>query len=134
DERPIYPASVAHTATTYNPRSNNGSDGTDHTARRSSLDRQPLFAASSSTPDGNGAGRTSLERPNRPSFETPRHSFERPSPSFDRLRTSMDRTRPSFEASNDFTSAAYLARVESSHSGHARIGSKMRNDITGDLR
>lgn len=36
--------------------------------------------------------------------------------SYDRIRPSLDRTRLSFEASNDFTSAAMLARVESSHS------------------
>lgn len=86
DERPIYPPSVAATATTYNPRSQNGSDGTDYTGHRSSL-----------------------ERPARPSLDRPR-------PSFDRMRESMDKIRPSYEASNDFTSAALLTRVESSHS------------------
>ena len=86
DERPIYPPSVAATATTHNPRSQNGSDGTDYTRHK-----------------------TSLDRPVRPSFDRPR-------PSFDRLRSSMDQIRPSFEASNDFTSAALLTRMESSHS------------------
>lgn len=86
DERPIYPPSVAATATTHNPRSQNGSDGTDYSRNRLSLD-QPV-----------------------------RPSFDRPRPSFDRMRNSMDRTRPSFEASNDFTSAALLTRMESSHS------------------
>lgn len=86
DERPIYPPSVAPTATTRNPRSQNGSDGTNYTGHRSSLDR-----------------------PTRP------HSFDRPRPSFDRMRGSMDKIRPSYEASNDFTSAALLTRVESSH-------------------
>jgi phospholipid-translocating ATPase len=38
DQRPIYPPSVAATATTHNPRSQNGSDGTDFTRHRSSLD------------------------------------------------------------------------------------------------
>ena len=96
DERPIYPPSMAPTST-YNPRSQNGSDGTDYTNSR-----------------------ISLEPPVRPSFDRPR-------PSFDRMRNSMDRVRPSYEQSNDFTSAALLTRVESSHSGnaihHARIGS-----------
>lgn len=82
---------------TRNPRSQTGSDGTDY---RNS--------------------RVSLEPPVRPSFDRPR-------PSFDRMRSSMDRVRPSYEQSNDFTSAALLTRVESSHSGnpihHARIGS-----------
>ena len=85
-QRPIYPPSVTATNTTYNPRSQNGSDGTDYTGHR-----------------------PSLERPARPSFERPR-------PSFDRMRESMDKMRPSYEASNDFTSAALLTRIESSHS------------------
>ncbi|KAI4204927.1 MAG: hypothetical protein LQ350_000779 [Teloschistes chrysophthalmus] len=87
DERPIYPPSVANTGTTHNPRSNNGSDETDYTGRHLSMDHPP------------------------------RPSFDRPRPSFDRIRDSMDRIRPSFEASNDFTSAALLTRLESSHSG-----------------
>lgn len=86
DERPIYPPSVTATATTYNPRSQNGSDGTDYTGNR-----------------------TSLEQPTRPSFDRPR-------PSFDRMRASIDRIRPSYEASKDFTTAALLTRMESSHS------------------
>ena len=92
-QRPIYPPSVAPTNTTYNPRSHNGSDGTDYTGHRSSL-----------------------ERPARTSLERPRPSFDRPRPSFDRMRESMDKIRPSYEASNDFTSAALLTRIESSHS------------------
>lgn len=86
DERPIYPPSVAATGTTHNPRSQTGSDGTDYTGHK-----------------------TSLDRPTRPSFDRPR-------PSFDRMRDSMDRIRPSYEASKDFTSAALLTRMESSHS------------------
>ena len=85
DERPIYPPSVAPTGTTHNPRSQTGSDGTDYTGHRVSL-------------------------------EVPRPSFDRPRPSYDRMRNSMDQIRPSYEASNDFTSAALLTRVESSHS------------------
>ena len=87
DERPIYPPSVAPTGTTHNPRSHNGSDGTDYTGHKNSLDVPPT-----------------------------RQSLDRPRPSFDRMRESMDRIRPSYEASNDFTSAALLTRVESSHS------------------
>ena len=86
DERPIYPPSVAATGTSRNPRSQNGSDGTDYTGHDLPLDR-PVRA-----------------------------SFDRPRPSFDRIRSSMERVRPSYEASNDFTSAALLTRVESSHS------------------
>lgn len=88
DQRPIYPPSVAPTATTHNPRSQNGSDGTDFTRHRYSQD-QPL--------------------PYRPSMDRAR-------PSYDRIRASMDRVRPSFEQSNDFTSAALLRRLESSNS------------------
>ena len=87
DERPIYPPSVAPTGTTHNPRSHNGSDGTDYTGHKNSLDVPPT-----------------------------RQSLDRPRPSFDRMRESMDRIRPSYEASKDFTSAALLTRVESSHS------------------
>ncbi|KAI9787904.1 MAG: hypothetical protein M1816_007390 [Peltula sp. TS41687] len=84
DQRPIYPPSVNETATTYDPHSHNGSDGTEYTGQRESFDRRP------------------------------RISLDRPRPSFDRVRLSMDRMRPSFEASNDLTSAAMLTRMESS--------------------
>lgn len=85
-QRPIYPPSVAPAATTHNPRSPNGRDCIDFTRHR-----------------------TFLDRPVRPSMNKPR-------PSFDRMRASMNRIRPSYEASNDFTSAALLTRLESSHS------------------
>ncbi len=94
DQRPIYPPSVAPTATTHNPRSQNGSDGTDFTRHRPSTEM---------------AVRTSVDIPIRPSVDRAR-------PSFDRMRQSMDRIRPSYEASNDFTSAALLTRLESSQS------------------
>jgi phospholipid-translocating ATPase len=87
DQRPIYPPSVAATATTHNARSHTGSDGTDFTRHRSSIE-QPAV----------------------------RPSMDRPRPSYDRMRASMDRIRPSYEQSNDFTSAALLTRLESSHS------------------
>ena len=75
----------------------------------------------------------------KPSFEMPRRpSMERVRTSFDRSRYSMDKLRPSFESSRDFTSAALLSRIESSHSG---IGSpatpqmsRRREDITSDLK
>jgi len=85
EERPIYPPSISATATTYNARSQNGSDGTEYTNHRFSMDPT-------------------------------RQSGERPRPSVDRARNSMDRMRPSYEASNDFTSAALLTRLESSNS------------------
>ncbi|EEH16420.1 hypothetical protein PABG_06507 [Paracoccidioides brasiliensis Pb03] len=85
DERPIYPPSVAPTAATHNPRSQNGSDGTGVSSlefrhqQRVSLERGPLDQRSS----------------------------------YQRVQRSMDRARHSFEASNDFTSAAMLTRMES---------------------
>jgi phospholipid-translocating ATPase len=108
DQRPIYPPSVAPTATTHNNRSQNGSDGTDFTRHRQSLDLldQPT------------AVRSSMD--------------DRPRPSFDRMRQSMDRIRPSFEASNDLTTAARLTRLESSHS-FGPVSSR-RNDVSSDLR
>lgn len=91
DQRPIYPPSVAPTAATHNGRSQNGSDGTEFTRHRQSLDAS------------------------RPP-QVIRPSMDRARPSFDRMRASMDRCRPSFEASRDFTSAALLTRLESSQS------------------
>lgn len=82
DERPFYPPSIAHT-NRHNPRSQNGSNGTNYTA---SLDQYP--------------------RPQ--SVDYVRRSHER-------TRHSFERTRQSFEQSNDFTSAAMLHRMESSH-------------------
>lgn len=83
EQRPFYPPSVAATATTHNPRSQNGSNGTNYSA---SLEQYPMPQ--------------SVDFVQR-SHERTRHSFER--------------GRPSFEQSNDFTSAAMLARMESSH-------------------
>jgi len=94
DQRPIYPPSVAPTATTHNARSQHGSDGTDFTRHRTSYDHN---------------FEPPIEPPVRPSMDRAR-------PSFDRLRQSMDRCRSSYEASNDFTSAALLNRLESSNS------------------
>ena len=103
EERPIYPPSVAPTNGTHNPRSQNGSDGTDYTGHDSHLGERPA-----------------------------RLSVDRPRPSFDRVRQSMDRARPSFESSNDFTSAAYLSRIESSES--ARQFGRRKNDTCSPLR
>ena len=105
-ERPFYPPSVAATATTKNPRSQNGSDETYHS---------------------------------RPSFEMPprRPSLERVRSSFEQSRMSMDKLRPSFEVSRDFTSAAYLSRIESSHShsnAPASPQTSRRRDISEELR
>lgn len=106
DLRPIYPPSVAPTATTHNARSQNGSNSTDYTFRRSMEGLPP--APTSDGPPLN-----------------PRMSTEcRVRPSYDRARMSMDRVRPSFEQSNDFTSAAMLTRLESSHSRNSMQGNR----------
>lgn len=82
EEQSYYSPSVAHT-NGHNPRSQNGSNGTNYTA---SLDQYP--------------------RPQ--SVDYVRRSHER-------TRHSFERGRQSFEQSNDFTSAAMLQRMESSH-------------------
>ena len=146
DTRPIYPPSTAATATTHT--GHGGSDGTEYTnhpaSLRASLDRQ--FGS----PVGGRTDKTDLTTPitptinadddlmnaPTPTLERPRPSYERPMrPSFERFRSSMDRTRPSFEASNDFTSAAYLTRVESTQSGSKmQPTSSRRQDISSSLR
>ncbi|CAD0111107.1 unnamed protein product [Aureobasidium uvarum] len=137
DERPIYPPSIAATATTRNARSHNGSDGTDYTGHRSSIDRTfPAVGQVTSRPSEDfGNSPIDFYRPPvvAGGFESPapRPSYDRPRPSFDRLRASMDfeRTRPSFEGSRDFTSAAYLSRVESSHTPAGTPAAVDRKDI-----
>lgn len=123
DMRPIYPPSIAATATTHNQRSQNGSDGTEYTGHRDSLDRAfpPVAGHTPVTPT---ITREDLEP------ATSRLSVDRPRPSFDRLRTSMDRTRASYEASDDFTSAARLARMESSQSNRTAEGSSLRQEVS----
>ena len=118
DTRPLKAPSVAPTTTTHNPRSQNGSDGTEYTRHRFSL--QP--------PDEETRpmGQADFVRQ---SVDQSRLSIDRPRPSFDRMRQSMDRIRPSFEQSNDFTSAAMLTRMESSHSfGPIRSRNSRFND------
>ncbi|SPO00024.1 related to ATPase II [Cephalotrichum gorgonifer] len=95
DRRPIYPPSVVtETTGKYHMRSQTGSDSTNYTNPRLSLDETNVNRA--------------------------RPSIDRARPSFDRIRASMDRVRPSFEASSDFTSAARLTLIESTHSGRFR--------------
>lgn len=105
ESRPIYPPSVATHGThgTQTLHSQNGSDGTTYTDHRQSL-------------------RQSLDPP--PAVQP---LSERPRPSYDRIRASMDRVRPSYEASNEFTSAARLSRIESSQSsGQHRLRNRLR--------
>jgi phospholipid-translocating ATPase len=108
-QRPIYPPSEAPTAATQNPRSQTGSDQTDKT--RPSTDLPPI--------------------PNQD-----KAPLERMRSSFERHRPSLDRLRPSYEGSRDFTSAALLTRIESSHSASrtpVTPASKRRLDITSEL-
>ncbi|TQS38025.1 hypothetical protein Golomagni_01479 [Golovinomyces magnicellulatus] len=85
-------------------------------------DQQPIYPPSiapTSTTHNTRQGSDGTEfTPHRPSIEVPqsRLSTERPRPSFDRMRASMDKIRPSFEASNDLTTAARLAKLNSCHS------------------
>ncbi|KAK2598922.1 phospholipid transporting ATPase [Conoideocrella luteorostrata] len=102
DLRPIYPPSTATRTTTHN-RTQNGSDSTNYTGNRMSLD-VPVHG---------------------------RPSIERARPSYDRMRASMDRVRPSFEASNDFTSAARLSRIESSQSQGHHPGGRFKARLRG---
>ncbi|KAG5934606.1 hypothetical protein E4U53_000664 [Claviceps sorghi] len=102
DLRPIYPPSTA-TQTTTHIRAQDGSDSTNFTGNRMSLD---------------------VPAHGRPSIDRAR-------PSYDRMRASMDRVRPSFEASNDFTSAARLSRIESSQSLAIQPGGRIRARLRG---
>lgn len=129
-QRPIYPPSEATTAATRHPHSQQGSDGTDKTGLSLDVSRMPR--------------RPSLDKPS-PSFEQVRGSPARPSPdrarpSYERSRSrqSFDKLRPSFEISRDFTSAAYLSRVESTGltptSTRTPVLAKRREDISDELR
>ncbi|KAL9086795.1 MAG: hypothetical protein Q9165_006942 [Trypethelium subeluteriae] len=142
DRRPMYPPSTAPTATTHNPRSNNGSDGTNYTAgsvlgpspierttsdnilATGSLNRDSYYnsaqPASAIPRDRDSYYSQAGTNSNRQSLNSP--AWDRPRPSFDRMRQSMDRVRPSFEQSRDFTSAALLTRMESSYSGVSSQG------------
>jgi phospholipid-translocating ATPase len=125
DVRPMYPPSVAPTATTHNPRSQNGSNSTDYTFRRSV---EGLPPAHSQSMDGPQPHAMTTDGP--PLSHRMSTSEYRVRPSFDRARMSMDRVRPSFEQSNDFTSAAMLTRLESSHSRNSYQGNN-RNSYVG---
>jgi phospholipid-translocating ATPase len=106
DMRPIYPPSVAPTATTTHTRTQTGSDGSNYTYQ--STDRQGSIAQ----PPTNITD--TLDKPIMPAAT--REVSHRSRPSFDRARMSMDQIRPSFEVSRDFTSANRLMRLESSQS------------------
>lgn len=123
EERPIYPPSIGATVTTHNARSHNGSDGTDYTGHEMTFPPVQQVTSRRSTEFEYGQRQVPPYPQVVPPYQS-RPSYERARPSFDRLRRSMDyeRSRPSFEGSRDFTSAAYLSRVESSHSGVKGVG------------
>jgi phospholipid-translocating ATPase len=129
-QRPIYPPSETPTRDTKPPHSQTGSDGTDKT--RPSLDVSRIAQRTEQRQSPTSPAERA-HRPTRPSMDRFRSSFERSSQSYEKGRSS-------FEASRDFTSAAHLARMESSHS-HPGGGpltptatSSRRQDITAELR
>lgn len=111
--RPIYPPSEAPTFGTRQPHSQTGSDGTDRTMPSLEISRAGPGRVNTSPEAARPAPATRVSTDRvRPSHERARPSFERT-----RSRQSFEKPmRPSFEHSRDFTSAAYLSRVESSYS------------------
>jgi phospholipid-translocating ATPase len=114
--RPIYPPSIAQTATTNHTRTQTGSDGSQYTFqspddRRGSV-MQPQNRNSAAHIADTLDRLTTQGAPQMPPVSREPTHVSRPS--FDRARMSMDRIRPSFEASRDFTSANRLLRLESS--------------------
>ncbi|KFY14300.1 hypothetical protein V492_02704 [Pseudogymnoascus sp. VKM F-4246] len=85
-------------------------------------DRLPIHPPSVATHNmqtQNGSNGTNPNHHDVSSLEIPvRPSIDRARPSYDRIRASMDQVRASYEASHDFTTAARLTRIESSHSGN----------------
>ena len=127
-QRPIYPPSEAPTRDTKPPQSQTGSDGTDKTRMSTDVNRMPQRPDQAHSPHGDR-----IRPPPRPSFDRVRSSFER-------SRQSYEKGRSSFEQSRDFTSAAYLTRMESSHSHGPgspltpTATASRRQDITAELR
>ncbi|KAL2169961.1 hypothetical protein VTG60DRAFT_5431 [Thermothelomyces hinnuleus] len=116
DRRPIYPPSVA----THNTRTQNGSDGTTYIMSRASAELQ---LQQQQTQRDDEIGEEPEPAASRPSVDRYRRSY-------DRIRRSIDRVRPSFEASNDFTSAARLSMIESTHSAQELPGQRRFNLTT----
>ncbi|KAK4248853.1 hypothetical protein C7999DRAFT_30692 [Corynascus novoguineensis] len=116
DRRPIYPPSIA----THNTRTQNGSDGTTYIMSRASAELQLQRQQTQRDDDIGEEQEPAATRP----------SIDRCRPSYDRVRRSIDRVRPSFEASNDFTSAARLSRIESTHSAQGLPGQRRFNLTT----
>jgi phospholipid-translocating ATPase len=120
DRRPIYPPSIA----THNTRTQNGSDGTTYIMSRASAEQQQQQQQLEQQQQQDEMG---IE----PERAVTRPSIDRCRPSYDRVRRSIDgRVRPSFEASNDFTSAARLSRIESTHSAQGLPAGQRRFNLT----
>jgi phospholipid-translocating ATPase len=129
DRRPIYPPSIA----THNTRTQNGSDGTTYIMQSrasAELQQQQQQQHQQEQQQDDSINIGIGEEPER---AVTRPSIDRCRPSYDRVRRSIDgRVRPSFEASNDFTSAARLSRIESTHSaqGHPSNNGQRRFNLT----
>lgn len=115
--RPIYPPSLTNTNATRHPHSQTGSDDTNCTlpsfdfSRPANQRRPSLERINSSSQSKRPPLHVRTHTPVRTSLDRIRSTGERPN-----TRQSFDRMRPSFEQSRDFTSAAYLTKIESSYS------------------
>ena len=101
-------------------------------------DRRPIYppsVATHNTRTQNGSDGTNSTHHAAPSVEMPvRTSINRARPSYDRIRASMDRVRASYEASHDFTTAARLTRIESSHSANNSRNRAAANSSRGFMQ
>ena len=101
-------------------------------------DRRPIYppsVATHNTRTQNGSDGTNYTHHDAPSVEMPvRTSIDRARPSYDRIRASMDRVRASYEASHDFTTAARLTRIESSHSANNSRNRAAANSSRGFMQ
>ena len=129
-QRPIYPPSEAPTRDTKHAQSQAGSDGTDKTRPSFDVNRMGTRPEHTQSPASPVDRMRAPAPPARPSMDRMRSSFER-------SRQSYERGRSSFEQSRDFSSAAFLTRMESSHSHGATLTptatSSRRRDITAEL-
>ncbi|KAL1311298.1 hypothetical protein AAFC00_001481 [Neodothiora populina] len=110
EERPIYPPSIGHDMSfpPVGQVTSRPSNEFEYGQRQVPPYPQPA------PPYPQASNRTDWETPNLAVNDMP---LERP-----RLSVDYERSRPSFEASHDFTSAAYLSKVESSHSNGRGVG------------
>lgn len=101
-------------------------------------DRRPIYPPSVGTYNTwiqNGSDGTNSTYHDAPSVEMPvRTSIDRARPSYDRIRASMDRVRASYEVSYNFTTAARLTRIESSHSANNSRNRAVANSSRGFMQ